>query len=37
MTDKQKRRCIINSIGDLAPDVLDAIYKIIFYAESGLE
>lgn len=37
MSDKQKRRCIINSLGDLTPDILDTIYRIIFYAECGLE
>ena len=37
MTQPQKKRYIINSLDDLTPDVLDTIYKIIFYAESGLE
>ena len=37
MTQPQKKRYIINSLDDLTPDVLEAIYKLVFYAEIGLE
>ena len=37
MPKETKIRCIEESLWDISPDVLDLIYKIILFADSGLE
>ena len=37
MTRKQKETQIKEALHELSADVLDLIYRIVFYAESGLE
>lgn len=37
MTRRQKEQIIVAGLEELAPDVLDLIYRIVLHAESGLE
>lgn len=37
MSKETKIRSIEESIRDISPDILDLIYKIILFSESGLE
>jgi hypothetical protein len=37
MTREQKMEIIASALDNLTPDVLDLIYRIVFFAESGVE
>lgn len=37
VTQDQMRGYIVDALADIPPDILALIYRIIFYAESGLE
>lgn len=37
MTDNQKKELIVEGLENMSSDVLELLYRIMFYAESGLE
>lgn len=37
MTDNQKKKLIVEGLENMSGDVLELLYRIMFYAESGLE
>lgn len=37
MSDRQKRQSILESLEDMPPDILDLLYMIVYYIDSGLE